>query len=105
MQSAREWFRQRGRGRLLAYPQALPEEYSVSRKMLEREREKLTIGQLRTELLAQYSLEKGEDRLSLSLSPSHQTAPILRLTRGVETSSGAASPRIRTGEPMTRALV
>ena len=42
----------------LLFLQALPDEYNVFRQMLEREREKLTIGRLRTELRARYDLSK-----------------------------------------------
>lgn len=40
---------------------ALPDEYNVFRKMLEREREKLTIDRLRTESRAHCDLQKGEE--------------------------------------------
>ena len=43
----------------LVFLRALPEEYSVFRKMLERERETLTIDRLRTELRCHYDLQKG----------------------------------------------
>ena len=42
----------------LLFLQALPDEYNVFRQMLEREREKLTIDRLRTELRARYDLLK-----------------------------------------------
>ena len=42
----------------LVFLRALPDEYNVFRQMLEREREKLTIDRLRTELRARYDLLK-----------------------------------------------
>ena len=42
----------------LLFLPALPDEYIVFRQMLEREREKLTIDRLRTELRARYGLSK-----------------------------------------------
>ena len=42
----------------LLFLRALPDEYNVLRQMLEREREKLTIDRLRTELRARYDLLK-----------------------------------------------
>ena len=42
----------------LFFLRALPDEYNVFRQMLEREREKLTIDELRTELRARYDLLK-----------------------------------------------
>ena len=57
----------------LLFLRALPEEYSISRKMLEREQEKLTIDRLRTELRYQYDL---------------QTAPFLLLNRGRKQQTG-----------------
>lgn len=43
----------------LLFLRALPDEYSVFRQTLEREREKLTIHQLQTELRVQNDLKKG----------------------------------------------
>lgn len=43
----------------LLFLRALQNEYSVFRQMLRRERGKLTIDRLRTELWAQYNLQKG----------------------------------------------
>lgn len=43
----------------LLFLRAMPDEYSVFRQMLEREREKLTVDRLPTELRAQYDLQKG----------------------------------------------
>ena len=44
----------------LLFLRALPDEYKVFRQMLEREREKLTIDRLRSELRARYDLLKEE---------------------------------------------
>ena len=49
----------------LLFLRALPDEYNVFQQMLEREREKLTIDRLRTELRARYDLSK-EGKSSLS---------------------------------------
>ena len=43
----------------LLFLRVLPDEYNVLRQMLEREREKLTIDRLRTELRARYDLLKA----------------------------------------------
>ena len=44
----------------LLFLQGLPDEYNVFGQMLERDREKLTLDRLRTELRARYDLLKGE---------------------------------------------
>ena len=50
----------------LLFLRALPDEYNVFRQMLEREREKLTIDRLRTELRARYDLLKEGKSLKTS---------------------------------------
>ena len=66
--------------------------------MLEREREKLTIDRLRTELHSHYDLQKGDSRRSQG----RQTAPPSRLNRGVGTANGTASLGRRIEGPTTR---
>lgn len=63
--------------------------------MLEREREKLLINRLYTELRAHYDLQNGENH-----HQGHQTEHLFCLKRDEEAASGAVSLRKRIGGSM-----
>lgn len=77
----------------------MPEEYSVFRKILEREREKLTIDRLRTEVRAQYDLQKGWKIVILKVVRQH-----LSYVWNEEMQTGRQTKEKKDGEPTTWTL-